>query len=47
MSISIEQNYDSIVIGAGAGGLAAAARLVAAGKKVLLLEAKDRVRFLR
>ncbi|CAA0101410.1 phytoene desaturase family protein [Zhongshania aliphaticivorans] len=43
MNISTEHSYDSIVIGAGAGGLAAAARLVAAGKKVLLLEAKDRV----
>lgn len=43
MNISAEHSYDSIVIGAGAGGLAAAARLVAAGKKVLLLEAKDRV----
>ena len=43
MSIAIENTYDSIVIGAGAGGLAAVARLVAAGKKVLLLEAKDRV----
>lgn len=43
MNISAEHSYDSIVIGAGAGGLAAAARLVAAGKTVLLLEAKDRV----
>jgi phytoene desaturase len=35
--------YDLVVIGAGAGGLCAAARMVAAGKKVLLLESKDRV----
>ena len=35
--------YDAAIIGAGAGGLSAAARLVAAGKKVLVLEAKDRV----
>ena len=35
--------YDAVVIGAGAGGLCAAARLVAAGKKVLVVEAKDRV----
>lgn len=35
--------YDAVVIGAGAGGLCAAARLVAAGKKVLLVESKDRV----
>jgi len=35
--------YDAIVIGAGAGGLSAAARLVAAGKKVLVTERLDRV----
>ncbi len=35
--------YDAIVIGAGAGGLCAAARLVAAGKKVLVVESRDRV----
>ena len=34
--------YDAVVIGAGAGGMSAAARLVAAGKKVLL--AKDLIR---
>ena len=37
------RKYDAIVIGAGAGGLCAAARLVAAGKKVLLVESRDRV----
>jgi phytoene dehydrogenase-like protein len=35
--------YDAVVIGAGAGGLSAAARLVAAGYKPLLLESRDRV----
>lgn len=36
-------NYDVVVIGAGAGGLHAAGRLVAAGKKVLVVEAQDRL----
>jgi phytoene desaturase len=35
--------YDVVVIGAGAGGLCAAARLSAAGKKVLVVEGKDRL----
>jgi phytoene dehydrogenase-like protein len=35
--------YDAIILGAGAGGISAAARLVAAGKKVLLVESRDRV----
>ncbi len=35
--------FDTIVIGAGAGGLTAAARLVAAGRKVLVVEAADRL----
>ena len=30
--------FDAVVIGAGAGGLAAAAHLVAAGRKVLVAE---------
>jgi prolycopene isomerase len=34
----IKQGYDCVVIGAGNGGLAAAARLAAAGVRVLLLE---------
>jgi phytoene dehydrogenase-like protein len=35
--------YDAVVIGAGAGGLSAAARLVAAGKKVLVAERLNRL----
>lgn len=36
-------HYDAVVIGAGAGGMSAAARLVAAGRKVLLTERLDRL----
>jgi monoamine oxidase len=36
-------SYDSIIIGAGATGLYAASKLTAAGKRVLLLEARNRV----
>jgi phytoene desaturase len=36
-------SYDAIVIGAGAGGMSAAARLTAAGKKVLLVERLNRL----
>lgn len=35
--------YDVVVIGAGAGGMCAAARLVAAGQKVLLVDDRDRL----
>jgi phytoene desaturase len=35
--------FDAVIIGAGAGGLSAAARLVAAGKKVLVAESRDRL----
>jgi phytoene desaturase len=35
--------FDAVVIGAGAGGLSSAARLVAAGKKVLVAESRDRL----
>ena len=34
---------DVLVLGAGVAGLAAAERLAAAGRRVLLLEARDRV----
>lgn len=40
---SNEPNYDVAVIGAGAGGLAAAAWLASMGRKVLVVEARDRV----
>ncbi len=42
-SPSAEQRFDAIVIGAGAGGMSAAARLVAAGHQVLLVEQQDRL----
>ncbi len=35
--------YDAVVIGAGAGGMSAAARLTAAGKRVLLVERLNRL----
>lgn len=38
-----EENWDVIVVGAGAAGLAAAATLKHQGKKVCVLEARDRV----
>ncbi len=38
-----QPHYDAIVIGAGAGGMSAAAHLVAAGRKVLIVEAQDRL----
>jgi len=37
------QTYDTIVVGAGYAGLTAARELLKAGKKVILLEARDRV----
>jgi monoamine oxidase len=39
----MKSSYDVVVIGAGAAGLAAAARLGEAGRSVLLLEARDRI----
>lgn len=37
------EQHDSIIIGAGAAGLAAAAALAGSGRSVLLLEARDRI----
>lgn len=37
------QHYDAVVIGAGAGGMCAAARLTVAGRSVLLIDENDRV----
>lgn len=39
----MEKIYDAIIVGAGAGGLCTAARLVNAGRSVLLLDDHDRV----
>jgi monoamine oxidase len=39
----MNSRLDAIVIGAGAAGLAAARQLVAAGRSVLVLEARDRI----
>ncbi|WP_234195607.1 phytoene desaturase family protein [Pseudacidovorax sp. NFM-22] len=38
-----QPQFDAIVIGAGAGGMSAAAHLVAAGRKVLIVESQDRL----
>lgn len=40
---SLNNDFDVVVIGAGAGGLSSAAWLCAAGKKVLVVDSKDRV----
>lgn len=39
----MSKTYDAIIIGAGAGGLSAAARLTKAGKSVLVVDAQDRL----
>jgi monoamine oxidase len=40
---TIDATYDTLIIGAGVAGLAAARTLVAAGQRVAVLEARDRV----
>lgn len=40
---ALQSEYDVVVLGAGAGGLSAAAHLVAAGRSVLVVEAQDHV----
>lgn len=40
---AVPNHYDTIILGAGAGGMCSAARLVAAGKKVLVVESLNRV----
>jgi monoamine oxidase len=39
----MQSEYDVIIVGAGAAGLAAGARLAQAGRRVALLEARDRI----
>ena len=41
--MSLISDYDVVVIGAGAAGLAASAELMAKGKSVMCLEAMDRI----
>ena len=41
--MSLISDYDVVVIGAGAAGLAASAELMAKGKSVICLEAMDRI----
>jgi monoamine oxidase len=41
--VSHLRRYDTLIIGAGAAGLAAAQKLQAAGQRVLILEARDRI----
>ena len=43
MSASAHESYDALVIGAGAGGLCAAARLADLGFRTLVVESRDRV----
>jgi phytoene desaturase len=43
MESSVAHRFDTVVIGAGAGGLCAAALLARHGRRVLLVESRDRV----
>ncbi|MDB5625409.1 MAG: Twin-arginine translocation pathway signal [Tardiphaga sp.] len=42
-AVSLPREADVVVIGAGAAGIAAARRVVAAGRRVIVLEASDRI----
>ena len=43
IKVNADQDYDVIIIGAGAAGLAATEELIKAGKKVICLEASNRI----
>ena len=43
IKVNADQDYDVIVIGAGAAGLAATEELIKSGKKVICLEASNRI----
>ncbi len=43
LNIAVNKNYDVVVVGAGAAGLMAAAQAGKQGKKVLLIEATDKI----
>jgi phytoene dehydrogenase-like protein len=40
---STQDRYDTLIIGAGAAGLAAARLLAGAGQRIAVLEARDRI----
>ena len=43
LNIAVNKNYDAIVVGAGAAGLMAAIQAGKHGKKILLIEATDKI----
>ena len=43
MIAPLMSTYDAIIVGAGVSGLAAARRLIEAGRRVLVLEGRDRI----